>query len=141
MELGNPVSVPTTRTLSVLTHRHVDLPASVPAGGNWTAIAAGTGYRYRDTTRAQEGVFQLKLRQGATNRPSVIVKADGRGQNLGNASGFGSGNFPVLPAFPLGPLPLRTQLLNNTGACWEATMTTVTTNVAGSVGRYRGKGQ
>lgn len=143
MELGDPVGVPSTAYAFCIYDNlgALRFAATIPSGANWSAVGGGRGFHYRDATRAEEGAFQIDLRHGSTGLSRLLIKATGRAQNLGNSAGFGSGNFPQLGGFPLSPGPLRTQLVSNTGICWEATMTNVSTNVAGSLGRFRGKGQ
>ena len=85
------------------------LRAVAPAGNRcgarscWSTSA--TDYRYRDPERAPDGITRLELRSGAAG--------DARIKTL---LGGGDVGMPTLPLTP----PIRAQLLNSEGACWEA---------------------
>ncbi len=96
------------------------LASAAPAGGVcrkgapcWKAKS--TSYQYKDGLLTPDGVFQVQLREGLTDGAAKIqLKSKG-------------GN--VLP--PTGPLtlPVTVQMKNTaTGACWEATYTSASTN-------------
>jgi hypothetical protein len=95
----------------------------IPAGGTcgsknpkpcWKA--RGTGFQYKDSDRGVDGIGTIRLKPGPAGKASVLVKGKGA-------------------ALPI-PTPVGTQLLfaqdtrvtvqlvNTTGACWEAVFTT-----------------
>ena len=86
---------------------------AAPAGSKWTAKARG--YSYLDPTQTPSGVDRLDLRAGSGNARLVLK---GKGANLDR------------PALPITDLPIRAQLVNGAGACWESPLGTVkrTTN-------------
>jgi glucose/arabinose dehydrogenase len=84
----------------------------VGAGGTcgtnpcWVQTAAG--FRYRDRGGAQDGIRTITLRSGDDDgEPRIVVR--GRGVGL---------DMP--PGFPIAQ-PVRAQLVNSAGFCWEAT--------------------
>jgi hypothetical protein len=83
--------------------------ASVPFGGNWSAISS-KGYKYKDSSGTPDGITRIIVKGGATGKSKAIVK--GKGINLPDFDG----DLPVAP----GDLPLIVQLRNNSnGICWE----------------------
>jgi hypothetical protein len=95
--------------------------AAIPPGGTcnaksprpcWRASRSGFRYVDRDTTPA--GVQQLTLRAGAAGKAQIGLKAKG----------------PLLdtPDLPIASLPIRVQLVNGAGQCWEATYSTTLRN-------------
>lgn len=70
----------------------------------WRQTSAGFNYKDKDTLPA--GLQSIQLKAGSAGRAKIYVK--GRGANLA---------VPALPA----AFPLRVQLVNDAGTCWEAT--------------------
>jgi 6-phosphogluconolactonase (cycloisomerase 2 family) len=106
------------------------LHAFVPGGGGcrgkanqygykqpcWqTKSGAGAGYKYKDPSRTPEGIVTLELRSGLDGEAKISLS--GGRERL---------HMPVLPL----ALPVRAQLQNSDGACWEATYSTPATNNA-----------
>ena len=85
---------------------------SAPAGSKWTAKARG--HSYLDPTGTPSGVERLDLRAGSGNA-RVVLK--GKGANLDR------------PTLPVTDLPVRAQLVNGAGTCWESPLGTVKRNV------------
>jgi len=84
--------------------------ADAPAGGTcgkrrcWRARGR-TGFRYRNTGGAPDGLVAIDLRAGGPGQASIEVT--GGGPNL------------MLPALPVDP-PVSVQLQATNGSCWEA---------------------
>ena len=76
---------------------------------------ASDGYKYRDAARSPDGLLSIRLESGGVGQTQVIVKG-------------GKALFDP-PAFPLN-LPVRAQLQNSDGKCWEATYSTPARNSA-----------
>ena len=100
--------------------------ALVPAGGICRQLrgyytptrpcwGGSDGYKYRDVARSPEGLLSIRLESGGVGQSQVIVK--------------GGKALLDLPAFPLN-LPVRAQLQNSDGECWEATYSTPARNSA-----------
>jgi len=89
----------------------------------WKPIST-TGFKYKDTTAAQDGIQTVLLRGSTENRTKVLVK--GKGLELPD---------PVPPL----TLPVLVQLVNSdSGLCWEGTYDdpNIKKNVAG---QFKGK--
>jgi acyl-homoserine lactone acylase PvdQ len=99
--------------------------ASAPAGGNCNAKSpkpcwrenAG-GFRYVDRDLTPDGVQQLILRAGVAGKAKITFK--GRGPTL------------QTPALPIAHLPVKVQLTNTVGECWDATYSTTLKNQTGT---------
>ncbi len=66
-----------------------------------------SGFRYKDKLLTPDGVRQIILKQGLTaGKPRILVR--GRGLDL------------EMPGLPI-TQPVRVQLRNDNGMCWEAT--------------------
>ena len=76
------------------------------------------GYRYVDRDLTPDGLQQVQLKSGTTGKAQIVVK--GRGINL------------HAPALSVMNLPVRVQLVNGGGACWEATYNSTFQNTATS---------
>ena len=76
------------------------------------------GYRYVDRDLTPDGLQQVQLKAGTTGKAQIIVK--GRGNNL------------QAPALSVMNLPVRVQIVNGGGACWEATYNSTFQNTATS---------
>ena len=74
------------------------------------------GYRYVDRDLTPDGLQHLGLKAGTSGKSQILVK--GRGNNL------------QAPALSVMNLPVRVQLVNGGGACWEATFNTTFQNTA-----------
>ncbi len=87
--------------------------ASAPAGGACNAARprpcwrqTGTGFKYVDKDLTPSGVQKLVLKAGLAGKASIILK--------------GQGTSLATPALPISSLPVRAQLVNGNGVCWEA---------------------
>jgi hypothetical protein len=65
------------------------------------------GFRYVDRDLTPDGLQQVLLKAGPTGKAQIVVK--GRGNDL------------QAPSLSVMNLPVRVQLVNGGGACWEAT--------------------
>jgi cysteine-rich repeat protein len=95
--------------------------ASVPAGDGWRNV--GKLMKYTDNPgQTYCGVRHVRLssRSAAPMKASIRFIGLGQNSNLGNQTA--SGNFPDLGDFPLvtEPNPIRAQMVNDEGGCWEA---------------------
>lgn len=90
-------------------------------------VAAGAGWRrrrqmidYADRTLAQAGIRRIVLRSRSAEPGAALIRFVGRGK-LGTLGSGGGGNLPDIGSFPLAtaPNPLRAQLINSNGGCWE----------------------
>jgi hypothetical protein len=91
--------------------------ASIPAGGTCNAKsprpcwrANGRGFRYVDRDLTPDGIGQLVLKSGADGKAQIGLKGKG-------------GALPD-PTLPIADFPLRVQLVNANGVCFEATYST-----------------
>ena len=76
------------------------------------------GFRYVDRDLTADGLRQTSRAAGPTGKAQIVVK--GRGNNL---------QAPLLSVMNL---PVRVQLMNGGGACWEATLRATFQNTATS---------
>ena len=80
------------------------------------------GYLYTNLNASQHGIRRLSLKALTANphQASIRLVGIGRIKNLGNPSA--SGNYPDISGFPIAtaPDPVRMQLINSDGFCWEA---------------------
>jgi hypothetical protein len=76
------------------------------------------GYRYVDRDLTPDGLQQVQLKAGSTGKAQIVVK--GRGNNL------------QAPPLSVMNLPVRVQIVNGGGACWEATYNSTFQNTATS---------
>jgi hypothetical protein len=77
-------------------------------GNNPCWVQTATGFRFRDRGGAQDGIRNITLKSGDVDgEPRIVVR--GRGVGL---------DMP--PSFPIAQ-PIRAQLVNSDGFCWEAT--------------------
>jgi len=82
-----------------------------PAGGTcrskpcWQALSNG-GFKYVDPDLTPMGIKQVKLKPGIDGKAKVVAK--------------GKGGLLAAPLIPLTP-PVRFQIENTAGTCWEAT--------------------
>ena len=72
----------------------------------WRA-SGSQGFKYVDGRGSADGLVRILLERGSRADAKVIVR--GKGSGLG---------MPPLPLVPYGPI--RAQLLNSDGECWEA---------------------
>jgi len=93
--------------------------SSIEAGSQWQAQKFGFVYRNRALDEFGLRRIALRSRGPAVGRATIRVVAAGRIQTLGNANP--NGNFPDLMGFPIAanPNPVRMQMINSLGACWE----------------------
>ena len=107
-ELGNPTA---TATFAVCVWHNSALIAQLvaPPGANWSALKGNRGYRYFDSTQAQDGLRSMLVRagrSGAPRRTRVLVR--GKGLNLPD------------PALPLSsPVNVTVQVIDSgSGICF-----------------------
>jgi hypothetical protein len=65
-----------------------------------------TGFKYSDPALTPDGVKQLQLRSGVAGKARIVLK--------------GRGDLLDVPALPVLSLPVRAQMQNGDGECWEA---------------------
>lgn len=99
--------------------------ASAPAGGPCNAKSpkpcwreSASGFRYLDEDLTPDGVRQLVLRAGIDGKAKILFEA--RGPSL------------QTPVLPIAHLPVRVQLTNTSGACWDAAFSTTQKNDGGT---------
>ncbi len=87
--------------------------ASIPAGGSCNVKSprpcwrsSRSGFRYVDRDLTPEGILQLTLRAGSAGKAQIVLK--------------GKGVLLNTPDLPVQTLPIRVQLVNAGGECWEA---------------------
>jgi len=111
-DLGNPLA--TTNYEFCLYDGDANLVshASAPAGGSCNAASprpcwkqTSTGFKYVDKDLTPNGVQKLLLKAGTAGKPSILLK--------------GRGDLLDTPALPISSLPVRAQLMNGDGVCWE----------------------
>jgi hypothetical protein len=113
------------------------LVATIPAGGTcvgkpcWSA--ASGGYAYKDSARTVDGVRSIKLKASVPGNASILIKAQGAGIPITQ-----SPSTPLL--FAQSP-QVTVQLVNGTGACWEARYAAPATKNALSVSGRQFKDQ
>ncbi len=101
--------------------------AFVPAGGMcagkpcWSETSKG--FKYKSKDGAADSIRQILLKEGVDGKAQITVKGKGDA---------------AMASPPLAP-PVRVQLVNSTGACWEATYSAPTTNSAGSPAKFKAK--
>ncbi|MEO6028754.1 MAG: alkaline phosphatase family protein, partial [Candidatus Binatia bacterium] len=95
--------------------------AAIPAAGTCNAKsprpcwrASRSGFRYVDRDLTPAGVQQLTLRAGANGKAQIGLKA--------------KGVLLDTPDLPISTLPIRVQLVNSAGQCWEASYSTTLRN-------------
>ena len=74
------------------------------------------GFRYVDRDLTPDGLQQMSLKAGSAGKAQILVR--GRGNNL------------QAPPLSIMNLPVRVQLVNGGGACWEATFSATFQNTA-----------
>jgi hypothetical protein len=92
--------------------------STAPAGGLCRGRACwrqtATGWAFTKNDAEPRTLQKLVLRAGGDGRAKVLVK--------------GKGALLALPTLPLQGMPIRTQVVNADGQCWEATFTTTLRN-------------
>jgi acyl-homoserine lactone acylase PvdQ len=117
VELGDP-STATSYDLCVYAAGALVSRTTAPAGGTcgsrpcWRQTS--TGWTFSQRSPGPRVLQKLVLRSGVDGRAKMLAK--GRGAGL------------ALPALPLTGLPLRAQLVNSAGTCWEASYATTVRN-------------
>jgi hypothetical protein len=104
-------------------------PAAGDCGGSpcWRPVQFSqtgniSGYTYLDGEQTPHGIDKIFLRT-TTVGGGLRLKVQAKGENLSSA--------PLGMAVPPFDLPLRVQLQNRHGYCWESTYTTARRNVSG----------
>ncbi|HYC56696.1 MAG TPA: sialidase family protein [Candidatus Binatia bacterium] len=82
------------------------------------------GATFSNGSRMPDGIGKIAIKTGGDRKSSARVSA--------------SGPDLVLPPTPIDPLPLRVQLVNNNGSCWEASFSG---NLQNDTDGFRAKGQ
>jgi hypothetical protein len=120
-ELGDPTTTTSYRLCIYDGNESLISTADIPAGGSCNAAnprpcwrAFGRGFRYVDRDYTPDGIQQLVLKAGPTGKAQIVLK--GRGTDLD------------MPPLPISDLPIRVQLVNSVGGCWEATYSTTLRN-------------
>ncbi len=109
-DLGDPRTT-TDYRLCVYDASGLRLTATAPAGGLcgakpcWAPLGS-SGFKYKDKQLLPEGIQQMKLKQGADGKAQIQVAA--------------RGILLALPDLTTVTQPLRVQLRNLNGLCWEA---------------------
>jgi hypothetical protein len=99
--------------------------ATAPAGGLCgigTSLRAcwretARGFRYKDKALTPSGIQKVILTSGLSGKAKILVK--------------GKGSLLDLPTLPVTSLPVRVQLNNSDGICWEAVYSTPSLNQFG----------
>jgi hypothetical protein len=120
-DFGNPLAS-TSYALCVYDgNANLIAQADVPAGGSCNAKSPrpcwrenGRGFRYIDRDLTPHGVAQLTLKSGVDGKAQVQLK--------------GKGALLPDPPLPISDPPVRVQLVNGVGRCWEATYSTTLRN-------------
>ncbi len=124
-EFGNPLASTDYRLCLYDGQNTLLSHASAPAGGTcnvkspkpcWRENASG--FRYNDRDLTPDGLQQLVLKAGPAGKARITLK--------------GKGALLHLPTLPIQHLPVRVQLNNSAGACWDATYSTTLKNQAGT---------
>jgi hypothetical protein len=120
-EFGNPLADTDYRLCIYDGEQTLLSHAAAPAGGSCNAKsprpcwrASATGFRYVDRDSTPDGVQQLTLRAGVDGKARIALK--GKGANLDT------------PALPISHLPVKVQLTNANGVCWDATYSSTLKN-------------
>jgi cysteine-rich repeat protein len=109
-DYGNPLAA-TQYTLCVYDPTGLRLEANAPAGGLcagkacWKAVGT-TGFRYGDKDLTPDGVQKMTLKSGTDGKAQIKLAL--RGANL------------ALPDLSTIAQPVRVQIKNSNGTCWEA---------------------
>ncbi len=117
VEFGDPPST-TGYDLCVYAAGALVSRTTAPAGGTcgtrpcWRQTS--TGWTYSQRSPGTRVLQKLVLRSGPDGRAKILAKGRGAGLSL--------------PALPLSGLPLRVQLVSDTGVCWEAGYATTVRN-------------
>lgn len=126
-DFADPINGSATFALCVYDASNGDLriaSSHVASGGTcdgepcWSAKGT-TGYKFSDSSAAQEGIKKIVLKSGVSGQAKIVVKGKGAGLTLRN-----------LPA----TTPIIAQLLVDDGTtmgCWETRFSTVEKNDAG----------
>jgi len=116
-DFGDPTAA-TVYDLCVYDAARIVLTANIPAGQGCIAgpcwKPTSRGFRYRNQLMTPDGVQQVTLVDAGTGgRSKVTLKA--------------KGGHVDMPALPL-TVPVRVQLRNSAGACWEASFSELRAN-------------
>src|SRR4029079_18378759 len=87
--------------------------AGICRGGRPCWRATSTGWTYSQSAPGERGLQKVTLRSGADGKSKLQAK--------------GKGGLLSLPQLPL-VTPLRAQLINSDGKCWEATYSNPSSN-------------
>lgn len=102
-DYGTPLST-TEYALCLYDTNGLVLDAIVPAGSAWQGGL--TGFKYKNRSGTPDGVTQIQLKTGTDGKAKILVQA--------------SGPALAMPSLATIAPPLRVQLRNSDGACWEA---------------------
>ena len=108
-DFGNPLGT-TDYQLCIYANGALVSKAFIPAGGTCAGKACwkenAKGFQYKDKDATPAGVTQLKLKEGVDGKSQIQVKL--KGDNV---------DMPDLAL----ALPVRVQIKNSAGICWETT--------------------
>jgi hypothetical protein len=116
-DFGDP-STSTSWDLCVYAGNTLVSRTTAPAAGTcrgrpcWRATS--TGWTYSQSAPGDRGLQKVTLRSGADGKSKLQAK--------------GKGGLLALPQLPLVGAPIRAQLINGDGKCWEATYSTPSRN-------------
>lgn len=115
-DFGNPTAGTSNAVCVYNGLDQIVFSASILGGNGWSQ--RGSAYYFTDSAATQEGIGKIILR-ARNNKARLRVVGRGKNSNLGNS---GMGNFPQLGAMPIAsaPQPVRVQLLNSDGECWQS---------------------
>lgn len=110
---GNPDVFDSTLCIYTGTAEDLVVDAAIPGEGAcpscWTETTPGFKYKVPGG-----GIEKVLLKSGAAGKAKIVLKGKG-------------GPLPALPAVPI-TVPVRVQLSNSDGECWEATYSNATKN-------------
>jgi hypothetical protein len=116
-DLGDPVGGSTAYSLCVYDAAggipHLAASATVGAGTGWTA--AGTAFKYADSSGAAAGIVKIILKPGADGEAKILMK--GKGMGLVLPGGVNQTQYFAQDS------AVTVQLLSSIGPCWEAVYT------------------
>jgi cysteine-rich repeat protein len=121
-QLGVPTGTATAYTLCLYAYAGTTAAqiadVDVPGGTGWSVVGSNSGYKYKNSTGAEDGVRKIILKTSNANKSKALLKAKGA-------------NLPDITT-PIS-LPVTAQLVNSsTSTCFTADYTTAKKNVAGT---------
>lgn len=127
LDAGNPASGSTEHSLCIYDATSTLIyKATIPPLTSWVQPSL-LKFTFKDATQIQEGAKILKMTIGTPGKTKIAFTASNKLSTMS----------PVL-APPYSNTPIRVQLINSLGTCYEAIMTNVKKN---ETGKFSGKGQ